>query len=137
VHEVGPGETLWSIALSYGVRIEEIRQLNGLAEGSTDIYTGQKLIIHPAGSATPPTAGPDTPVPTLQPTRTRRPSATLHATATRRPSATVTSVRTASPTPAPLLGVLRLPDNRRLGLILLVVSGVGLVLVLIFGFFRK
>ncbi len=31
VHEVGYGQSLWSIAIAYGVKINEIRALNGLA----------------------------------------------------------------------------------------------------------
>jgi LysM repeat protein len=137
VHEVGPGESLWFIALSYGVKIEEIRQLNGLPEGSTDIYAGQKLIIRPAGAATPGTSEADTPEPTLQPTRTRRPTATRQPTATRRVTPTETPAPTPTPTRAPLIPGVKLPDNQTLGLILLGVSVVGIAFVLVFGFLRK
>ncbi len=56
VHPVGYGQSLWSIAIAYGVKIDEIRGLNGLAPGSTDIYAGQKLLIRPAGSVSTPAA---------------------------------------------------------------------------------
>ncbi len=44
IHVVQPGETLWLIAISYGVKIVEIRSLNGMAEGAA-IYPGEKLLI--------------------------------------------------------------------------------------------
>jgi LysM repeat protein len=43
-HIVGPGETLWLIAISYGVKIAEIRQLNYMTEAEA-IYPGDKLLI--------------------------------------------------------------------------------------------
>ncbi len=43
VHEVQYGQTLWSIAIAYGTKIQEIRKLNNLP--STDIYEKQKLVI--------------------------------------------------------------------------------------------
>ena len=44
IHQVLQGQTLWSIATAYGVKIDQIRQLNGLTSESM-IYTGQKLLI--------------------------------------------------------------------------------------------
>jgi LysM repeat protein len=70
VHVVGSGQTLWSIALAYGVKVDEIRSLNGIAPDSTTIYIGQKLFVRcvtatpasqPSATAAPPT---DTPIPT-------------------------------------------------------------------------
>lgn len=51
VHEVQYGQTLWSIAIAYGTKIQEIRKLNNLP--STDIYPKQKLIIKKVSPATP------------------------------------------------------------------------------------
>jgi len=48
VHIVGYGQTLWSIALAYGVQIEQIRWWNNIDTGSNDIYVGQKLLVRPA-----------------------------------------------------------------------------------------
>lgn len=57
-HEVGYGQTLWAIALAYGVKIDQIRAWNNLEEGASEIYAGQKLLVLPANLAAPtPTAG--------------------------------------------------------------------------------
>jgi hypothetical protein len=53
-HAVQSGETLWAIAVSYGVTLAELRTLNGLGE-STVILPGQVLHVKPAG----PTWTPD------------------------------------------------------------------------------
>jgi LysM repeat protein len=51
-HIVQPGETMWGIAQSYGVTVDDIRRLNGIADGSTLIHPGQQLIISPGGTRT-------------------------------------------------------------------------------------
>jgi len=43
IHEVKNGQSMWSIAIEYGVKIVDIRQLNNLS--STDIRLGQKLLV--------------------------------------------------------------------------------------------
>ncbi len=56
-HEVKSGQTLWSIAIAYGVKINDIRRLNNLDPNSTVIQLGAKLLIKKVGTATPaPTA---------------------------------------------------------------------------------
>ncbi len=52
-HEVQQGQTLWSIAIAYGVKINDIRQLNNLDSTSTIIQLGAKLLIKKVGTATP------------------------------------------------------------------------------------
>lgn len=42
-HEVAYGQSLWSIAIAYGTKIDAIKQLNNL--GDIDIRVGQKLLI--------------------------------------------------------------------------------------------
>jgi LysM repeat protein len=51
-HEVDFGQSLWGIAIVYGVKMDDIRQLNNLASDSTIIYVGQKLLIFPASKET-------------------------------------------------------------------------------------
>ncbi len=70
IHEVQLGQTLWQIAISYGVKIDDIKRLNSLA--GNDIYPGQKLLVRkdvPSISASPTATAP------LIPTETGTPSA--------------------------------------------------------------
>jgi LysM repeat protein len=53
IHEVGYGQSLWSIAIAYGVTSARIRELNGMAPNDSAIWAGQRLLIVPAGLATP------------------------------------------------------------------------------------
>ena len=46
-HEVLPGETLYRIALRYGIAVDELLRLNDLEPGAT-IYPKQKILISPA-----------------------------------------------------------------------------------------
>ena len=43
IHEVRAGQTLWQIAIAYEVKIDEIKNLNGLVDNN--IYPGEKLLI--------------------------------------------------------------------------------------------
>ncbi len=43
-HEVQYGQTLWAIAIEYGVKIDQIRVLNSLGT-ETDIYQGDRLLV--------------------------------------------------------------------------------------------
>ena len=84
VHEVQPGQSLWSIAVAYGVKIQDILRANNLADNQTTIYSGQKLALpltavqapSPGAVFTPgqsPGARPNLD-PTIIPTDTRRAS---------------------------------------------------------------
>lgn len=77
-HVVGPGETLWLIAISYGVKLADIRKLNNMTDVEI-LYPGRKLLIREGGTLTPlPPTGTQTSEPTwtLAPSTTPRPSAT-------------------------------------------------------------
>ena len=52
VHVVQPGQSLWQIAIAYGVKIDSIRALNQLPK-SYLIQPGDKLLITHVGTATP------------------------------------------------------------------------------------
>jgi hypothetical protein len=77
-HTVKPGETLWLIAISYGVKIADIRRLNYLSEAEA-IYPKEKLLIREGVLITPVPQKPTntmTASPTISPTRTATPSPT-------------------------------------------------------------
>lgn len=86
VHEVLYGQSLWQLAISYGVKIEDIKRLNGLLDNS--IYPGNKLLMKIEATATlaPPTA-------TAIPVTTVAPIATQTVT----PLSTSTAARTLTP----------------------------------------
>ena len=66
-HVVQPGQALWSIAIAYGVTVEQLRLLNNFAPDTNNIYIGEPLVIRIASTPLPtPTI---TPTP-RQPTRT-------------------------------------------------------------------
>jgi LysM repeat protein len=48
-HQVRTGQTLWGTSRRYGLTVEELRKLNGLAPGAV-IHPGQKLIVSPANN---------------------------------------------------------------------------------------
>jgi hypothetical protein len=128
IHDVGYGQSLWAIAMAYGVPGVRIRELNGMAAGQNDIYAGQRLLIIPAGSITPPAqvteaaAAPEvTPSPFITPTRypTRTPLPTGAPSPTAGPTSNgVRSLKGLDPVLAGLIGM------ALLGLALFLVSGV-------------
>lgn len=81
-HEVQYGQSLWAIAIGYGVKIDEIRALNNLG-ATTDIYQGDRLLIR---KDAPPSPAP----------------ATSAVEITQVPTVTIQVVTTASPTSTPL-----------------------------------
>ena len=86
-HIVQYGQTLEMIAVAYGISLAELRTLNGLAEGASDIYIGQSLILR---VSQPPTETPTLTPTTPPPTRTPR-SITPIMTPTPIPTATATA----------------------------------------------
>jgi len=71
IHEVQSGQTLWQIAISYGVKIDDIKRLNNLFDNN--IFPGNKLLIK---KETAPTDQPSTETATLELTVTPLPSET-------------------------------------------------------------
>ena len=97
IHVVRPGETLWLIAISNGVKIADIRRLNTMSEAEA-IYPGEKLLVRQGV----------TPVPTTfsTPTLTSTPEITSFPTGTLLPStvsvsATSTKILVDTPEPEP------------------------------------
>lgn len=67
VHEVRYGQSLWSIAIAYGVKINGIKVLNNLT--SNEVYTGQILLVQKGATQ-----------PVSTPTPQRSPTASLTST---------------------------------------------------------
>jgi LysM repeat protein len=131
IHEVQPGQTLWAIAIAYGVKIADLVKWNNLSPNSA-IYVRQKLVV----------AG--TPTATLSPTitNTRRPiTRTPTLTKTPRPP-TGTPAPTLTPTPTtrpvlPPIPALEAANRRWLGIGLIAACAAGLLFVLINSFKKK
>ena len=64
-HEVKYGQTLWSIAISYGTTIKKLQQLNRLSD--TTVRTGQKLIVMEGATQPAPGASSLSPTPVQSP----------------------------------------------------------------------
>jgi uncharacterized protein YkwD/LysM repeat protein len=84
IHEVLAGQSLWQIAIEYGVKIDQIRALNQLPVEYL-INPGDTLLIMTVGTPTPP---PATETPPDSPTAIPAPSSTPEPTAS--PTATFT-----------------------------------------------
>jgi LysM repeat protein len=119
VHQVQPGETLWSIAVAYQVSLQSLYTMNNLTEQSV-IMPGQKLTVRLPGSN--PTA---TPTESLTPTPNQRPSSTPRPTKTSLSTLTSNSTLTSSTGSVTLNNGTEsristfLKDNSLLGVILL------------------
>lgn len=131
VHIVGYGQSLWEIAISYGLTIDQIRGLNGISGDTTSIYAGQRLVLRLPVSATPTILQSPTVTETPTPSRTPSPSPT-------RLPPKATRSATASPQPAHTSFAIELlsRDTKTLGISLIIFAGIGLVLVLYFGFHK-
>ncbi|MEL7646126.1 MAG: LysM domain-containing protein [Anaerolineaceae bacterium] len=129
IHVVQEGETLWAIALAYGLTGAEIMTNSGNSPLATDVYAGQILIIRLANPATAtltltPTPTRITPQPTqLRPSLTPVPSYTPQPTPTK--------------TPVPPLYQRAFADGKTVGRVLAGLSAVGALVVLVFGFLKK
>ncbi len=80
-HKVQSGQTLWSVAVTYGTTINRLRAWNNLGEG-TIIHPGQVLLVQKSATQPPPTTGTSTPfilpvfTPALHNVSTTTPTAT-------------------------------------------------------------
>ncbi len=128
-HIVQSGESLWVISAAYGVPGSEIMVLNGNSPEANEVYINQVLLIRRANTPTPtsnftPTSIPTTPQPTVfVPSRTAIP--------------TKTPLPTPTPTQPPSTMQVIFGDSKKIGLTMVAFSGIGLVLVIAFGFFKK
>jgi LysM repeat protein len=122
IHLVQPGHTLWGIADAYGMTTEMVASLNGLDLKNPVVFSGQKLLVRMAFTATVSPTVTQTPRP---PTRTPRPTFTPGPT---RPTATASL--TPKPTREPLLELPKV-NTRSIGIGLVVVCALGLAAVLV------
>ena len=128
IHEVQQGQAFWSIAVAYGIKINDIINMNNLS-GNSVLSIGQKLQIHGPYTATPvlsetPTPEPDTPTPTI----------------TQTPTITPTPSQTATPTQRPLFegaAGLQNIDRRGLGIGMVMICVLGLGLMIVSGMRKK
>ena len=129
VHIVQEGETLWDISLAYGVPGAEIMGNSGNSPTVTDVYVGQVLIIRPPNPST------QTPTLTSTPTRITPQATLLRPTLTPIPPPTLFPPLT--PPGQPHVPFRALSHTHTIGISQVGISGVGILLVLIFGFFKK
>jgi LysM repeat protein len=132
IHVVQYGQALITIATAYGVPPEELIALNDLDPDDPVLWVGRELIIRLAPTAT---VTPTATITIRPPTRT----ATLSPT-----PVTPTATRTITPTPTatpralvPDIRKMNIDTRRSLGIASLVISILGLLAVLYFGFRKK
>jgi LysM repeat protein len=127
VHVVGYGQALWSIAIAYGVKINDIRRLNNLPFDSTHIYTGQKLIIRPPGTVSPSITASHTP----EVTQVAPPPETVP------PSPAASPYASPSRTQAPGLPATQTMSTNTIGMVLLVILAFGLLAFVVWSAYRR
>ncbi len=129
IHTVQYGETLWTISQAYDVPIDQILRNSAMSLTTTAVLEGQELIIQTATEATPTVSPTVTEIPPT-PTATQ-PRPTLTPFPTRTPAPTLT------PTQPPSFVHQALGHGKTVGVGLILVSGLGLILVIYFGFIKK
>ena len=128
-HTVQAGESLWAISAAYGIPGSEIMVLNGNSAEANEVYIGDTLLIRRGNTATPtsnvtPTLAPTNPQPTVfVPSRTAIP--------------TKTPLPSPTPTQPPSAAQVLFGNSKRVGLTMATLSGIGLLVVIGFGFLKK
>jgi LysM repeat protein len=113
VHEVLAGQTLWQIAISYNVKVEDVKRLNNLVDNN--IFPGETLLIASVNAITE--------TPTITPifTRTFRPTTTHTLVSTLTLSVETSTPATADKPPANNSNVMAI----MIGIIALAILGGG------------
>ena len=121
-HVVDFGQSLWSIAIAYGVKMDDIRRLNNLAMDSIVINVGQELLIFPPFDNT------------VTPTLTQAP-VERQITATKSPTSTTTIIPILTPSITPTSVPINetIPKKNKFPYILLTISLIGLLFATFFG----
>ena len=120
-HIVESGQALWSIAIAYDISIDQILALNNMKENAI-IYVGQSLQVRAAYTPTPRPAETNTPA---APTRTPIPAQTAQA------------VKTQTPVAESEKGGFLNMDSQTMGLTLILISGIGLILIVVGNFAKE
>ena len=126
VHVVEAGQTMWDIAINYGLKVVDLATMNGISPSDPVVYIGQEIVVRYAFTVTP--TGTITPT-SPPPTSTRRPTRTLVPVEPEEPAG---PEMTLTPTERPIMPEvpsLRTLDRRTLGIIIVVICGLGLVIV--------
>lgn len=132
IHEVQSGQALWSIAIAYNTKIEELIRLNQLVANDPIIYVGQKLIVFPAQispTALTPTESSGTL--TVTPSPTRSPTRTPTRRMTKTSTATIPLPTATTPAPAELIRAesAQIFGNRNIGVIIISALALGILLI--------
>lgn len=128
-HTVQLGETLFDIALAYNITELELATMNGRSPSNITIYVRDELLIKGAPPATATPTMTNTPRP---PTRTPRPTFTPSPT---RPTLTASITPSVTPTPTQppaILAALDSIEKQQWGIMILVISVLGLFGILVF-----
>jgi hypothetical protein len=127
VHVVGAGQTLWAIALAYGVKVDDIRKMNGIGAEDVTIYVGQALVIR---------CMPLTPTiePTLSPTAGKVTRTATRVPASPKRTTALASTQPVAPT-AEKTGEQGAPGALFAGTVILIIG--TLLVLLVFGFVRR
>jgi LysM repeat protein len=107
-HEVLYGQTLWSIAIAYETKIDEIKSLNNLL--SNDIQPGQRLLVKKV----------PTPLPALYTPTQGLPTLTATGTATMSATQTVNVIKTESPAQSELPTTEEKQGGGKVGLLIII-----------------
>ena len=108
IHEVKAGQTLWQIAIAYGVKIDDIKRLNNLLDNN--IYPGNELLIKQTDSPTITTPLIATIIPEI--------------TTTTEPLATLTPTLQATQTQIPVVVTLQDNDARMVSVIAIIILAI-------------
>jgi len=138
IHEVQSGQALWSIAIAYNTKIEELIRLNNLSSKDPIIYIGQDLIVFTSDVTQTPTTDPESITGTAlnsSPTQTNTAILAPSKTPTKRPTSTkqATPTITATATEVNYLrkeGVELLGD-RNFGTVIISVLALGILLMVV------
>jgi LysM repeat protein len=135
-HVVQNGQTLTSIADAYGITVEDLRKRNNMTKDESTIWTGQELVIYPAGSVT---AAPQEATATPAAGEAVTPAAQGEFAAASPNAQAYVPPPTETPQlaqqPTQVKQQTKSEDQKRLqvyGILLILVSGVGLISILIF-----